>query len=437
MFKPDSEEAVWLHYITKLNDRALSKRQTSGFTTWAICGILAILSFKILNILPILTNTPDIRFLFLVVISTSVNLSISILYLLAGFYMYGTPTSEIRLKTRLSHVTEHLLYVPLLVIGIPIVYISFYTGCTDKPYYLPWWPYYLLGVFYILNLLIPLGKGIKTFIKFKKEYKEIPHLAESPFFSKSPAKLFVMLGIIIVGIFLTCCSFSAVYYLLKNSPILNHINLIKYSFEIIAILILTLILLGRIATGAKEQFLEALELKIVLDELNPDQIKEIFIKEFLGKKVLDWVLLIESESKTLSNNYYMAVESAKKEFNKINETLKDWKNVKVNDLSTHLKKVETHVGKYGTCLEEYGSYIKKAIKQVEYLQREGAFISDNELLQKITIPWTSQHNKIIASFDTINEHYKLICETSKKSIQEIEKLKVEQRGEDDTGNRAT
>jgi len=185
MFKSDSEEAVWFQYINRLNDRALSKRRSSGFTTWAVCGVLAILAFRIIDRLPIIANTPDIRPLFLFTLSTSANLSFAVIVLFFGLLSFGIPASESRLIPKLSRTTKPIVFLPLIVIGFSIAFINFYTGYIDKSYYLPRWPYYLFGAYYLVDIALPLGKKFKTLTKFKGKYRELPHLDMPPYLSES------------------------------------------------------------------------------------------------------------------------------------------------------------------------------------------------------------------------------------------------------------
>ena len=45
----ENNEPNWLDYISKLNDRALTKKQATGVTTWAILGVIGILLIRIID----------------------------------------------------------------------------------------------------------------------------------------------------------------------------------------------------------------------------------------------------------------------------------------------------------------------------------------------------------------------------------------------------
>ena len=54
----------WFNYIIKLNDRELSRKASSGFTSWAIMGLFAYLFFKVIDNFTIIYMNKDLTIIF-------------------------------------------------------------------------------------------------------------------------------------------------------------------------------------------------------------------------------------------------------------------------------------------------------------------------------------------------------------------------------------
>jgi hypothetical protein len=48
----DNKEINWLDYIIKLNDREINRRRASGFTLWALLGVVALLFVQLFDNVP-------------------------------------------------------------------------------------------------------------------------------------------------------------------------------------------------------------------------------------------------------------------------------------------------------------------------------------------------------------------------------------------------
>ena len=84
-----SENLDWFEYISKLNDRALSKRKASGLTTWAIIGVIAILFLRLIDQIPLLFKSNDYSFFIPYTVSIVINLEITISMFLLSFLMFS------------------------------------------------------------------------------------------------------------------------------------------------------------------------------------------------------------------------------------------------------------------------------------------------------------------------------------------------------------
>ena len=185
-------------------------------------------------------------------------------------------------------------------------------------------------------------------------------------------------------------------------------------------LILSIFLFGLISKEIRQQFLETLERRMVFEELKPDQIREVFTKEYLGETTRDWVLLIESKMKELCDNYLEAVDDGKNEFEKMDQIDKEYK----YEIGGRKKQI---CNKAQEPLYEYLSFVEKIISHVDHLVGQGAFLSDKELIQRIISSWKSQIADVEESFGTLCRTCKSVCEVDSAEGQKCKEFPVEQR----------
>jgi len=94
MKKNNLTQKDWLVYLDNLNNREISKRNSSGFTTWALFGLIGFISFKVLDILPTVCMDMKKVFLSKLFMTNFFNLCIVISVLM--FFLVMTPRLDKR-----------------------------------------------------------------------------------------------------------------------------------------------------------------------------------------------------------------------------------------------------------------------------------------------------------------------------------------------------
>jgi len=188
-----------------------------------------------------------------------------------------------------------------------------------EPYSLPLWPYILFAIIFIIEILGPLISKSITFFKMRDEYSNLPVLSSLPIISNKRLKRIIENAVIIISFLLFIILIKPILIFINNSNISSNMNIIKCSFEITGFIFLVLFLVFRISSSFNKQFLDSLERRIIMEELNAEEIKTIFIKEFVGDTVRNWIDEVESKRKSLFDNYASAIDKAYKEFDEIKD----------------------------------------------------------------------------------------------------------------------
>lgn len=270
-------------------------------------------------------------------------------------------------------------------------------------YYLPKWPYFVFGLYIVMDVFLPIFKKIKIRMEMKSEYAELPILEVHPYFSKSSLKSMVASVMLITGLILFACATYSANYFFKNSEIINNIDIITFSLEIVLFLILIIFLFILISSEIRRGFLIDLEQRIVLEDLNADKIRTIFIKEFLGETTRDWVVKIEAKLKELYDSCCSAFNEAEIDMKSLADIDKKYSYEIDGRVKEIYQKVEKH-------FKEYNEYLNKLMGYVKHLIKEKAFIEDEVVIERITSSWESQLKDIDMYSESLDKTRKSITE---------------------------
>jgi hypothetical protein len=346
----DNDAKNWLEYITKINDRQISKQQASGLTTWAILGLVGVIIFKLFDKLTLLNNNKNV-FLLLIFIITIFDLT----FVIIGFYGYIKKTINYESTRRLwGNISIRITYIIEIIISILTALISvanFYIAQQCGIDIIMAWPYYFFGVTIILSLLYLFAEKIITLIFKSKKYsiKGIEYL--DLISSSRPASFwdvaFPLLFMVI--------SFTSIRNLFTTGYIQN-VNILKASFEVYVLIILIVYLIIQNLQSIKYDWLSDLEKRILVEGINMDEISAIFVKEYLGEKPVDF---IEKELTIRYTNIllkYQEIDSLLQEF----ESACIGCNSSVNRLRELLRVFEKTAN-------EYFVYNQNKIKEIKML----------------------------------------------------------------------
>jgi hypothetical protein len=354
----DPESKQWLDYIGKLNDRALQRQRASGLTTWAICGIIAWLATKVLAKIDVLTTNVDARSLHFLTTTVTVDLVFFGLMLLIFLPVTDGPsTEETRLQSKLSRLSNIAMRVPLLLLCVLIFGLNLYCVHLAPRYGFFTWNFWPIATFVSLTVILLSYGPVSTYFKKRKQHDELPEL--SSILPRSNAsrgvRIFISLGGFSVSLFTALKAIPNI-----NTPL--DVDTVMWSFCSTGLVFLSLYLWFRY-TSRHEGFFRQLERRIVLDELCADEIRSIFIKEYLGETLRDWIIKAENEMNRINDKFDSLVSD-------MENRLKD-----VSDLDPKLqyeiagRRLEI-CNSLNAALGEYSNYNQKLSGQVLHLANQ-------------------------------------------------------------------
>lgn len=168
-----STRDVWLDYISKLNDRALNRQRASGFTTWAVAGVIAVLLIRVLVGLPTITANPTAAVLHLTTVTSIIDLMLFVEFLRILLLSLGGESGEVRLQSRLDRAAHPIVHVflssALAALGTANIITS-----RVAPGSLSDWPFLVLGAFFSANALAYPFALVRAWIKHRKHFQDLP-----------------------------------------------------------------------------------------------------------------------------------------------------------------------------------------------------------------------------------------------------------------------
>ena len=381
----------WFQYISKLNDRILIKRRASGFTTWAMFGFLAVFFYNMIDRLPLIVDSHQLRLLLYFALVSLATFLFGFITIGVILISQGVPFSDIRVAPRLSRISDPILYIPLLFFGAGFLLILTPVAIYAPTLNMMAWPYYVLGLFIVLNIATPIVRYLRTRWKLRGKRDDAPLLQMPPFFADQKMRFWFQLGASFSGLFFLVLGVITSGSFIRNTSILLQIDIVKLSFEIILCSFLIICLLGRLAGLLRQQFLETLERRIVLENLTSDEIKSIFIREFLGETTKEWIKKIEDQINVVYSSFQTIKNQAKKELLEIKE-IDDTYEFEIEGRTKNiLDKVEE-------AFKAYEQVMEKNLKHLGHLIDERGFTpSDKELLSQIISGWKEQSSDVASS----------------------------------------
>jgi hypothetical protein len=269
MTDPDIERQRWLDYIGKLNDRALQRQRASGFTTWAIVGVLVWLFSQVLTRIDILITDSHARSIHLLAVTEVFVLASFgfLLFLAAG--LFRSAGNDLRLRTELdSRFGSFVSRVQIPLLTLLIGCLSIFSAMHANLYSLSAWPFWALGVFSIISC-IGVVRGATVLHKKRRRHSgELPELSFVPPLHRLGAFIFGVFLLVVLGI-----SLVPVFEAIPKITGQAQVDILKWSFYVVLLAFLIELLWLRSARSAFTDFLFDLERRIVLQGLSADEIR--------------------------------------------------------------------------------------------------------------------------------------------------------------------
>ena len=293
-----------IDFITRLNERHLKKQTATGFSLWAISGVMAFATLKLFNTFFLIFDDTAARVVSLPFIASNLNYFYFLLLATFGFVITAvalfSPSFQIsrKIPPSLQTLSQYIFSVPINVFYFIFFSINYLAALNSDSYNISYWTTMSIALFYLLVNPIPsLYKQIKKIISIKKGIILFPELETIVVRNKQDLLLFGAVTLLIAtpGLVTNFLNFKSIYALLSIKQMRL---LIEVSAEIVAIIVLTFILAGQIRELTKTSWLEELERDIYIKGLSEKDIRERLESGYFGSDLKTWII---KQRETFSN----------------------------------------------------------------------------------------------------------------------------------------
>jgi hypothetical protein len=395
----------WLNFIKELNDREISKRNSSGFTLWALFGLFGFILFKFLDSLPIIFA--DVKSEFLIILFFTNIFNFSIVVALFILTLVVPQSGRRKIITELSNKASTLNSILVNFIFIVGVICNIYIIIFSKHYGLSTISYYVFGIYAVINTI---GMIIFDKIIVTKDNK-MPKVDFGTYYStkdKNPSKY--IYGFICLA--LLCFLSLSVYQIIQSNYILNHLDLIKSSIYLSILIASTILFSYQLISNMRYEWLEQFERKIILKNLNEKEIVKIFINEFVGKDVIQWLKEIEDETKEEKGRITKLYNKLENEFSGLHQKEKD-----LNKRVIKAKKISENFKELSNSLNKHINKFSNNTDKVKHFLKQGPISVEEDLLIKAFINTRTKDNE---SLIKMNAKMETMIRELKKYINAIE-----------------
>lgn len=368
MKKNKLNQKDWLEYLNNLNNREISKRNSSGFNTWALFGLIGFILFKLFDILPIVFM--DIKKVFLTKLAITNIFNFCIIITVFMFFLLMTPRGEKR-----KIYTKFMKNVLIFVGGV--LYFIYIVGFFSNIYITVYLKYYGLSIlpycaFAIYETIFIIGLLINR-ITTKKENK-MPRVYSGYFYNKkliNIAKYIYLFFCLVLSISFT----FSIYQIIQNYNILNYLIVLKLAVYLSAFIGAIILLIANIIVLMKNRWLEEFERKIMLQNLDEKEIVKAFIDEFVGKNIIQWLKEIEDETKKGNTRIIRLYNKFEKKINNLNQKEKDL-NKRIIIEKNLLKLAKVTINRF----RKYREKFKNNADKIEHFLKQGPLSNEEYLL---------------------------------------------------------
>ncbi|MFZ7132625.1 MAG: hypothetical protein ACOWWR_09740 [Eubacteriales bacterium] len=398
----------WLDYLNNLNNREISKQNATGFNAWALFGLLGFSLFKTIDNLPVIFENFKVSIL---CIASVFNLLVVIIIFYFFIIIPSYNSRKRKIHTKIMILNFNFILKAIYILSIIALFSNIFIVAEVKYYGLSLiLPYLLFSLFIIsFNVFILINK---IYNKNKIDEK-MPKIDSGFIYNRnsinSDKHLFLL------------SSFSymfLIYEVLQNYNILNYLNVFKSVIYLFLLIGSIIFLINNWINQMKYRWLENLEKSIITRNLNEKEIIEIFMDEYIGKDVVQWLKKIGEEDCKLVNKIKKISRELLKEMNGLDKNENNL-NKRILEAEDLLKKVI----KTGESIQKiYNRLADKIIKdnqEILNFLKHGPISNEEEMVFREIYSNREKDRKYIT--DIVKKIEKRIDEF-KKYVKETKKL---------------
>lgn len=318
----------------------------------------------------------------------------------------GTVSAEARLKSRMDRASTPIVFISLCAAFLAFGAANLATSLI-APARLQHWPFLVIGVFFVINAFGYPASQVRSWIKHRKHFRDLPELSTPPFAISPRHRIVSYAGAITMTLVGLCVSAVPAIQSLPRITTPVHVNILIWSLYVAGVIFLSLFLCFRLAARRYDIFLSQLERRIILESLPPDVIRSEFVREFIGEDVRDWLAEAEQELKRLQDQFDQAASIAEKQFAELAKIDRG-----MQFEITGRKKVICEA--LMKALDGYTEYAEKLQQQIEHLSDQHAPVACPDLFKQVLSDWKRQ-------LESIKSRQQAVCTVCAKATSEPEK----------------
>lgn len=396
---------LWFQYLTTVNDRALNRQKASGITTWAVAGLIAVLCFRSLDQIPAIVASPSSMSLHAISLAVIMDLSLFAFLLMTILLSIGTTAVEVRLESKIDRAKKPAVYVPIVAGFLSMAILNAISAVAARGIGLVRWPFVIFAIFLALQVIFPFVLFLRSRWMTRKVTAELPRMSLSTPFDLPKSRAITLCTILIISVLGLAVSLVPVFQAVPHITAHSHITIIKWAFQVSAILFMSLLLCSRFVGLLSGHRLEELERRIVLENLSSVDIRNLYVREFLGPTIQEWIAETERELKRIHDELELRSKEAEQSFSDL---------ASVDRTMTYeiSGRKEAICKSLSVARKRYFDYSHELRQKIEYLLVQKAFHAAPQLASQLADSWERQ-------FEDINSRHNAICKKCHESTGEV------------------
>lgn len=164
-------------YISKLNDRNLNRQKASGFTKWAILGVLSFLVLDLGEKIPSVYYSIELKFYSIIILAILMDIFSLIVLICSTLILNAKTFSKRRFFSQVASKSSILFTIPYCFVLIVFSIINFKAASLVTTLSISPWIFQIFALYFAINGISPIIQKAYQFIKSLKAKTSYPEIS--------------------------------------------------------------------------------------------------------------------------------------------------------------------------------------------------------------------------------------------------------------------
>jgi hypothetical protein len=285
-----AERRLWFDFVSRLNERNLEASTRSGATNWVLFGVVVAIVYRCVPRIPSFLSNPEYISATRTIFFLELNAAFAFGSLLVGLVLYSVGLSEKRLKPeRARRANQTFVYVFGFAWG-SLAVAQVWSGFKIVGFRFVKWTLIGFGLFWFVNIVAGIVKPIRKHGKEKERKVRLPE-----FYGFNIGGDLGHLLLVAFSVPLLILPGSALIVFLSSlSRTAGWVLPLSAATQALVLCVIAMILLSRALNIGEQSAYAALERAIVVENLDPSEIRTRYVTQLLGPEVGEWLKSISS-----------------------------------------------------------------------------------------------------------------------------------------------